>query len=65
MEDRYNVYYKDDNNHKHVSYNVSRRDTELLEERYEVTKIVLAKTYHWCSGNISAFQADVTGSNPV
>ena len=61
----YNIYYIDDNNKKHLAYNLSPKELNFIYTRYGKDKVQLTTMSHQFNSKIPAFQAGYVGAAPT
>ena len=61
----YNIYYIDDNNKKHLAYNLSPKELKFIYTRYGKNNVQLTSMSHQFNSKIPAFQAGYVGAAPT
>ena len=61
----YNIYYIDDNNKKHLAYNLSPKELKFIYTRYGKENVQLTSMSHQFNSKIPAFQAGYVGAAPT
>ena len=61
----YNIYYIDDNNKKHLAYNLSSKELKFIYTRYGKNNVQLTSMSHQFNSKIPAFQAGYVGAAPT